>query len=190
MPIQSLLRTFVCLVGRLSTRHTSRSRFSERRARRLTANLERLRLAAEVVIADALEWRPPRPVPAVLLDAPCSATGTIRRHPDIAWHKTPADVARMAELQERLLAGAGAMLAPGGVLVYASCSLQPEEGPEVIGRALVNDRALERLAVRPGELQGLPVEISAEGDVRTLPCQLAGRGGLDGFFIARLRRHG
>ncbi|MGH6943750.1 MAG: RsmB/NOP family class I SAM-dependent RNA methyltransferase [Geminicoccaceae bacterium] len=163
---------------------------SERRTQRLRANLERLRLTAELVIADALEWRPARPVPAALLDAPCTATGTIRRHPDIAWHKTAADVVRMAELQGRLLANAGAMLQPGGALVYASCSLQPEEGLEVVGRALARDLSLERLPVRPEEIQGLPVEITAEGDVRTLPCHLAGRGGMDGFFIARLRRRG
>jgi 16S rRNA (cytosine967-C5)-methyltransferase len=126
----------------------------------------------------------------VLLDAPCTATGTIRRHPDIAWHKSPDDVTRMAELQARLLEAAVEMLAPGGVLVYASCSLQPEEGPLVIEQALAGGLPLARLPVQSGELGGLAVEITPEGDVRTLPCHLAERGGLDGFFIARLRRHG
>ncbi|MGH6899919.1 MAG: RsmB/NOP family class I SAM-dependent RNA methyltransferase [Geminicoccaceae bacterium] len=162
---------------------------SDRRALRLRANLERLRLDARIEIADALSWRPPRPVGHVLVDAPCTATGTIRRHPDIAWHKTPDDVTRMAALQRQLLAAAAAMLEPGGILAYASCSLQPEEGAMVIAQALP-DLPLARLPVRASELDGLPIDITAEGDVRTLPCDLAERGGLDGFFIARLRRHG
>jgi 16S rRNA (cytosine967-C5)-methyltransferase len=162
---------------------------SDKRAQRLRANLARLELAAQIEVADALAWRPARPVGHVLLDAPCSATGTIRRHPDIAWHKTPADVTRMAELQARLLEAALAMLAPGGVLVYASCSLQPDEGPRVIAQALAAGLPLARLPVEVPELGGLPVGITDEGDVRTLPCHLLERGGLDGFFIARLRRH-
>jgi 16S rRNA (cytosine967-C5)-methyltransferase len=161
---------------------------SDRRAPRLRSNLQRLQLDARIEVADALAWRPPRPVGHVLLDAPCTATGTIRRHPDIAWHKTPADVTRMAELQARLLEAAVAMLEPGGVLVYASCSLQPEEGTQAIERALTTGLPVARLPVQPGELDGLPVDLSDHGDVRTLPCHLAGRGGLDGFFIARLRR--
>jgi 16S rRNA (cytosine967-C5)-methyltransferase len=162
---------------------------SERRGTRLRANLERLRLDARIEITDARTWRPERPLSHVLLDAPCSATGTIRRHPDIAWHKTQDDVQRMAALQRQLLDAAIEMLAPGGVLVYASCSLQPEEGLEVIEHALARGLPIARAPVRPGELGGLPIDVTAEGDVRTLPCDLAGRGGLDGFFIARLRRH-
>jgi 16S rRNA (cytosine967-C5)-methyltransferase len=162
---------------------------SDRRAQRLRTNLERLELEAQIELADALDWRPPRPVGHVLLDAPCTATGTIRRHPDIAWHKTPMDVTRMAELQARLLEGAVAMLAPGGVLVYASCSLQPDEGRVVIEQALAAGLPLGRLPVEARELGGLPLGITDDGDVRTLPCHLAERGGLDGFFISRLRRH-
>jgi 16S rRNA (cytosine967-C5)-methyltransferase len=163
---------------------------SDRRAGRLRSNLARLQLEARVEIVDALAWQPPRPVSHVLLDAPCAATGTIRRHPDIAWHKTPADAARMAELQARLLEAAVAMLEPGGVLVYASCSLQPEEGPHVIEQALVAGLPLARLPIEASELDGLAVDLTRAGDLRTLPCHLPGRGGLDGFFIARLRRHG
>jgi 16S rRNA (cytosine967-C5)-methyltransferase len=163
---------------------------SDRRAGRLRGNLARLQLDARIEVADALAWRPETPVSRVLLDAPCSATGTIRRHPDIAWHKSPADLTRMAALQQRLLEAAVAMLEPGGVLVYASCSLQPEEGPEVIERALAASLPVARLPVEASELDGLAVDLTRDGDVRTLPCQLAGRGGLDGFFIARLRRHG
>ena len=163
---------------------------SDRRAVRLRSNLARLQLDARIEVADALTWRPDRPVGHVLLDAPCTATGTIRRHPDIAWHKAPADVARMAELQARLLEAAVEMLEPGGTLIYASCSLQPEEGPEVIEQALAGGLPLARLPVQASELDGLPVDLTREGDVRTLPCHLAGRGGVDGFFIARLRPHG
>jgi 16S rRNA (cytosine967-C5)-methyltransferase len=162
---------------------------SDRRAERLRANLRRLQLDVQVEVADALAWRPPEPVEFVLLDAPCTATGTIRRHPDIAWHKTPADVTRLAELQIRLLEAALEMLAPGGILVYASCSLQPEEGPRVIERALAAGLPVARLPVQAAELDGLPVDLTEGGDVRTLPCHLPGRGGLDGFFIARLRRN-
>lgn len=163
---------------------------SDRRAERLRVNLKRLALEAQIEVADALTWHPPGPVGHVLLDAPCTATGTIRRHADIAWHKTPADVTRMAELQARLLEAAVAMLAPGGIVVYASCSLQPEEGPQVIEQALATGLPIARVPVEARELEGLAVDLTDAGDVRTLPCHLAGRGGLDGFFIARLRRHG
>ncbi|HEX6141724.1 MAG TPA: transcription antitermination factor NusB [Geminicoccaceae bacterium] len=158
-----------------------------KRAERLRSNLARLRLEAEVVVADALAWEPDRAAPLMLLDAPCTATGTIRRHPDIPWHKTPEDVARMADLQARLVAAASRMLAAGGTLLYASCSLEPEEGPELIERVLATT-GLTRLPVREAELGGLPVELTPEGEVRTLPCHLGERGGMDGFFIARLRR--
>jgi 16S rRNA (cytosine967-C5)-methyltransferase len=161
---------------------------SQKRAERLRENLARLRLPAEVVVADALEWRPPGPQDAVLLDAPCTATGTIRRHPDIAWHKSPDDVATMAELQGRLLAAAIEMVKQGGLVVYASCSLQPEEGPQVIAGVLKAGLPVERLPVARPELDGLQVDITPAGDVRTLPCHLAEQGGLDGFYIARLRR--
>jgi len=163
---------------------------SARRAERLSVNLARLDLAAEVVVADARDWRPPAPAPRLLLDAPCTATGTIRRHPDILWHKTPADITRLAGLQRQLLEAALDMLMPGGIMVYASCSLQPEEGVLLIDRALAEGLPAERLAIAPDELGGLGVEITAAGDVRTLPCHLPEQGGLDGFFIARLRRRG
>jgi 16S rRNA (cytosine967-C5)-methyltransferase len=160
---------------------------SPKRSDRLRGNLERLRLDAEIVVGDALEWRPRAPVEAVLLDAPCTATGTIRRHPDIAWHKSPDDVAKMAVLQGRLPAAAVEMTLPGGVVVYASCSLQPEEGADVIARAIEN-LPIERLPVEHPDLDGLAVDITAEGDIRTLPCHLAQQGGIDGFYVARLRR--
>lgn len=156
----------------------------------IRANLARTRLEAELVQADVTAWRPAAPAPLVLLDAPCTATGTIRRHPDIAHHKRPQDVARLAELQDRLLDAAVAMLAARGVLVYAVCSLQPEEGPERIEALLARTPHLVRDPVRPEELAGLPVGPDPSGAVRTLPCLWAERGGMDGFYVARLRRLG
>jgi 16S rRNA (cytosine967-C5)-methyltransferase len=161
---------------------------SPKRAEFLVRNLGRLTLDAEIVVADALEWRSPQAYDAVLLDAPCSATGTIRRHPDVPWAKSPADVERLAEAQARLLEAAWRATAPGGVLVYAVCSLQPEEGPARIAALLASEAPLVRDPVRRAELMGLPVDLTPEGEVRTLPCHLAASGGLDGFFIARLRR--
>ncbi|MCS6778893.1 MAG: methyltransferase domain-containing protein [Geminicoccaceae bacterium] len=158
------------------------------RLSRVRDNLARTRLSAELVEADATQWRPQAPFPLVLLDAPCSATGTIRRHPDIPHHKRPADIERMAALQDRLLDAAVAMLAPGGLLVYAVCSLQPEEGEERIRALLERTPALLRDPIGTDELAGLPVLRSQAGEIRTLPCHWAERGGMDGFFIARLRR--
>lgn len=161
---------------------------SPRRAEFLVRNLGRLTLDAEIVVADALEWQAPAPFDAVLLDAPCTATGTIRRHPDVPWSKSPADVQRLAEVQSRMLAAAISMLKPGGALVYAVCSLQPEEGPQRIEALLAADTRVVRDPISRAELKGLPVELTPQGEIRTLPCQLAESGGLDGFFIARLRR--
>jgi 16S rRNA (cytosine967-C5)-methyltransferase len=130
------------------------------------------------------------PVDAVLLDAPCSATGTIRRHPDIAWTKRAADAPKLALLQDCLLANALAMVKPGGILVYAVCSLQPEEGPARIAALLDSGAPAARLPLGPADRFGLPVRITAEGDLRSLPCHLAAEGGMDGFYVARLQRHG
>jgi 16S rRNA (cytosine967-C5)-methyltransferase len=162
---------------------------SPRRAEFLAGNLARLDLKAEIVVADANEWEPPEPFDAVLLDAPCTATGTIRRHPDIPWAKEPSDVTRLAEAQAKLLRSAARLTKPGGTVVYAVCSLQPEEGPAVVEAALAaEDTPFERFPIRRAELRGLPVDLTERGEVRTLPTQLAASGGLDGFFIARLRR--
>ena len=163
---------------------------SPRRAEFLVRNLGRLVLDAEIVVADALEWQPPQPFDAVLLDAPCSATGTIRRHPDVPWVKAPSDVERLVEAQARLLEAAVRATAPGGRLVYAVCSLQPEEGPERVAALLAGGAPVEREPIARAELKGLPVDLTPMGEVRTLPCHLAASGGLDGFFIARLRRQG
>ena len=161
---------------------------SPARLDRMRANLDRLKLNATLTQADAGDWRPDAPADAVLLDAPCSATGTIRRHPDIAWLKTPDDVQRLAALQDRLLRAAVDMVRPGGRLVYATCSLQPEEGPARIVALLATGAPMAFDPVTAAELPGLEDAIGPDGSVRTLPCQWRDRGGLDGFYIARLRR--
>lgn len=162
---------------------------SATRAERLRTNLDRLGLTAELVVADASAWTPPEPADAVLLDAPCSATGSIRRHPDIARLKRPAEVAKLTLVQERLLAKAATLVRPGGLIVYATCSLQREEGEERIAGLLGRTPDLQRVPVAPAELAGLAPLVTAAGEVRTLPgVHLSDQGGLDGFFIARLRR--
>jgi len=156
---------------------------SEARLKRLRENLSRTKLSAEVVCADALEFRA-EPFDAVLLDAPCSSTGTLRRHPDVAWLRRPTDVRSLSELQSKLIAAASALLKPGAPLAYAVCSLEPEEGQGVIAEALKH--GWRRAPLRAGEIAGADEFITAEGDLRTLPAYWPEIGGLDGFFAARL----
>ncbi len=159
-------------------------RESERLAR-LRENLRHWRLQAECLQADAAEWAPPAPFDAVLLDAPCSATGTIRRHPDVPRIKRPRDVRALMETQDRLLRSAARMLRPGGRLIYSVCSLQPEEGaPRVTAALARGGLRLEPFA--PAELAALPEARTEEGFLRTLPSMWAEWGGMDGFFAARL----
>jgi 16S rRNA (cytosine967-C5)-methyltransferase len=158
------------------------------RLERLRRNLTRLDLQAATVVADAAAWQPDQPADAVLLDAPCSATGTIRRHPDVPWLKRPEDVAKLAALQARLLRAAIAMIKPGGTIVFCTCSLQPEEGPAQVAALLQEGAEVERLRIQPSEVGGIDSLIDGKGDLRTLPCHLAEQGGIDGFFAARLRR--
>jgi 16S rRNA (cytosine967-C5)-methyltransferase len=162
---------------------------SAERLERLRQNLERLRLTAEIVVADAASWTPGRAFDVVVLDAPCSGTGTISRHPDILRLKSPADIRRMAEVQGRMLRNAAALVRPGGILVYSTCSLEPEEGQAQIDALLQSEPALQRLPIAASEIGADPAWM-ADGDVRTLPFHLeAGDlGGLDAFYIARLRR--
>ncbi|HYC14603.1 MAG TPA: RsmB/NOP family class I SAM-dependent RNA methyltransferase, partial [Stellaceae bacterium] len=161
---------------------------SPRRLQRLKSNLNRLHLEAECVAADAAAWQPPEPAPFVLLDAPCTATGAIRRHPDVPHLKSMDDVIRLAAVQERLLDAAVAMLAPGGMLVYCTCSLEPEEGPAQIARLLARGAKVQRRPVAPEEIGGLAECLTSDGDLRTFPCHLSELDGLDGFFAARLVR--
>jgi 16S rRNA (cytosine967-C5)-methyltransferase len=164
---------------------------SANRLGRVRENLARLSLAAEMITADATEWAG-RPFEAVLVDAPCSSTGTIRRHPDVAWLKREADVAQLTGLQARLLNRAITLLKPGGTLVYCVCSLEPEEGEQQIEALLGREASLERLPIAPGEIAGTAEFINPAGDLRTLPCQWPDpeprMAGLDGFYAARLRR--
>ena len=161
---------------------------SAQRMRRLKENLARLRLKADTIVADMELWRPAAPADAALLDAPCSSTGAIRRHPDIRYTKTPADVARMAVEQDRLLSAALAMVRPGGLLVYTVCSLEPEEGPARIAALMRSGAPCKRRPLAASELFGLKELIDDEGALRTLPSHLAERGGLDGFYACRLER--
>ncbi|OAN49167.1 MFS transporter [Paramagnetospirillum marisnigri] len=161
---------------------------SAKRLVRFRDNLARLGLAAEVVEADAGAWTPPEPFDAILLDAPCSATGTLRRHPDVARHKSPGEVTKLAMVQERLLRAAIPMLKPGGLLVYCVCSLEPEEGEEQIERLLASGVPLARMPITPDEVGGLAGLITPKGELRSLPCHLAEMGGMDAFFAVRLQR--
>ncbi len=162
------------------------------RLARVRQNLDRLRLPAETVAADVEEWQA-GPFDAVLLDAPCSSTGTIRRHPDIPWLKGEADIAKLAGLQRRLIARAVELTRPGGSLVYCTCSLEPDEGVEIVEEALARDPRLRRRPRSAEEFQGLDGLITPAGDLRTLPCQWPDpeprMAGLDGFYAARLERH-
>jgi 16S rRNA (cytosine967-C5)-methyltransferase len=162
---------------------------SETRLGRLRRNLGRTGLAATVVRADAAAWRPPAPAPAVLLDAPCSATGTVRRHPDLPHRRGPGDVAALVALQDRLLEAAWEMVAPGGLLVFCTCSLLPEEGEARVAAFLSRRPDAARVPVTAAEAGG-PAFVTADGDLRTRPDLWADRGGIDGFFAARLRRAG
>lgn len=164
---------------------------SAQRLRRLKANLARLGLTATVVTADATSWKA-EPFDAVLLDAPCSATGTIRRHPDVAWTKLPEDRDRLAGLQARLLDAAAALTKPDGRLIYCTCSLEAQEGEAQIAAFLARHPQFRRKPVEAGEIGGLAEAIDANGDIRTLPHQLKGESprlsGWAGFYASRLIR--
>ena len=159
---------------------------SESRLGRLSENLARTNLTARIVAADVLRWSPPDKVDAILLDAPCSATGIYRRHPDVLHRVRPRAIAELAEGQKAMLARAAGWLKPGGTLVYSVCSLEPEEGEAVADAFLAARRDFEAAHIEAGELpSGIPVEGNR---IRTLPGLFAEAGGTDGFFIARFRR--
>jgi 16S rRNA (cytosine967-C5)-methyltransferase len=165
---------------------------SSNRMARLRDNLTRLSLQAETVVADAAEWKEGTEASfdGILIDAPCTSTGTIRRHPDIGWLRQEADIGPLVALQKRLLQRAAALLKSGGTLVYCTCSLEPEEGEQAIAAFLAAEPSLRRAPIDAGEVAGLTEIVSAEGDLRTLPCHLPRDeprlGGLDGFYAARL----
>jgi 16S rRNA (cytosine967-C5)-methyltransferase len=165
---------------------------SAQRLERLAANLTRLRLRADVVEADASTWAPGAVFDAVMLDAPCTSTGTIRRHPDILRLKRPEDIAKLADLQARLLRNAARLVKRGGLLVYCVCSLEPEEGREQVEHFLAAVPEFVRVPIRPEEIGADPEWLSASGDLRTFPFHLPLEprelSGLDGFYAARLKR--
>jgi 16S rRNA (cytosine967-C5)-methyltransferase len=159
------------------------------RLNRLRENLKRLSLSAEPVCADVAGWTA-EPFDAVLLDAPCSSTGTIRRHPDVPWLKRAVDIASLAGLQRRLIDRAVALTKPGGTLVYCTCSLEPEESERIVAELLVRDDCVRRAPIAAAEVFGHGEFLTGEGDLRTLPCHLPDAdsrlAGLDGFYAARL----
>jgi 16S rRNA (cytosine967-C5)-methyltransferase len=161
---------------------------SANRLRRLAGNLRRLGLAAETHAADGRNWRSGAAFDAVLVDAPCTATGTLRRHPDIAWTRGPEGVAALAPVQRDLLRAGAEQVKPGGILIFATCSLDPAEGPALIAEFLGGQPDFRRSAVGADELGGMGELIDSAGALRTLPCHLADRGGMDGFYACRLER--
>ena len=161
---------------------------SAQRLERLESNLARLHLGAEVITANAGDWRPPAPLQGVLLDAPCTATGTIRRHPDIPWRKDATNAQALIPIQDRLLASAAEMVATGGVLVYCVCALDRREGADRVAQFLAANPKFVRQPVRADEVGGLAALVNGEGDLCTLPSHLGDIGGMDGFYAARLRR--
>jgi 16S rRNA (cytosine967-C5)-methyltransferase len=165
---------------------------SKARLKLLAENLKRLRLEAELIEADATKWQPGGLFDAVLLDAPCSSTGTIRRHPDIPYVKSAKDIEALAALQARLLDNAASLVRPGGKLVYSTCSLEPEEGEAQIAAFLTRNNAFSLDPIAPGELYGRAEWIEPSGCLRTFPYELRFDvpewSGMDGFFAARLVR--
>lgn len=162
------------------------------RLKRLGENMRRLGLEAQLVSADLTTWQPAEPFDAVLLDAPCSSTGTVRRHPDVLWTKTEDDIAKLASVQRNLLDRAVRLVKPGGTLVFSNCSLDPLEGEELVRAFLAQTPAVVLDPVRPDEIPGIAAFVSPEGFLRTtpagLPMETPQLSGLDGFFAARLRK--
>jgi 16S rRNA (cytosine967-C5)-methyltransferase len=167
---------------------------SASRLKRLAANLARLGLEAEIVTADLMKYEPARLFDAVLLDAPCSSTGTVRRHPDVPWTKTPEDIEKLADVQRRLLGRAVELVRPGGAIVFSNCSLDPAEGEALVERFLAETAGVRLDPVLPGEVAGIQRNITARGTLRTTPADLnlgkPALSGMDGFFAARFVRIG
>ncbi len=164
---------------------------SANRLKRVHENLARLHLSADVVAADIHTWQPDRLFDAVLLDAPCTATGTIRRHPDILYLKRPSDLDAQVVQQTRMLDRAAALVAPGGTLVYCTCSLEPEEGEHQIASFLERNPSFVRDGVLPGRHGIEPEWLTPAGDLRTLPFHTPGSdasAGMDGFYAARMKK--
>jgi len=165
---------------------------SKNRLVRLGQNLARLRLEADMIQADLLAYEPPDLFDAILLDAPCSSTGTVRRHPDVPWTKSPADIEKLAALQGKMLAAAAKLVKPGGRVVFSNCSLDPVEGEALYSAFLAASPHVEHDPVLAGEVPGIDAFLSEQGTLRTTPADLQlgnpAISGLDGFFAARFRR--
>lgn len=163
---------------------------SAKRLQKLQDNMKRLRLGTHVTVevADAAVWKPRTPVSYILLDAPCSATGTVRRNPDVIWMKEPSDIHSLVGLQSKLLDNAISTLLPGGILIYCTCSLQKEEGESQIERVLEDYPDIERYPIHANEVGGFNDIVTPRGDVRVMPYHMGNNGGMDGFFVSRLRR--
>lgn len=157
---------------------------SKTRLKRLESNLARLGLPADTLCTDLLTIDEAESFDAILLDAPCSSTGTTRRHPDVLWTKDAGDIAKLAALQEKLLRHAVTLLKPGGRLVFSNCSIDPSEGEDVIDRVLADMPGLRLVAINPSDWPGLETAITPRGEFRTTPAMLAKQGGLDGFYAA------
>ncbi|OQP86135.1 MFS transporter [Rhizobium rhizosphaerae] len=164
---------------------------SANRLKRLQGNLDRLGLNAETRLTNMEQFTTETLFDAALLDAPCSSTGTIRRHPDVLWTKSPDEIDKLALVQERLLRHALTLVRPGGIVVFSNCSLDPREGENMVAR-LVEEGLAERVPLSPSDWPGLEDAVTPLGDMRTTPAMIAPEdgyaGGLDGFYAARLRR--
>jgi 16S rRNA (cytosine967-C5)-methyltransferase len=167
---------------------------SKNRLARLESNLQRLGLAATIIQADILQFEPEQLFDAVLLDAPCSSTGTVRRHPDVPWTKSPADIEKLADLQRRMLERAIGFVKPGGRIVFSNCSLDPLEGEALVAAFLEAAPGVAADPILPGEFPALDPFLAPDGALRTTPADMAlgdpAISGMDGFFAARLRRVG
>lgn len=162
---------------------------SERRLERVRENLQRVSLSADVIKSDVRNWTPTEgPADIVVLDAPCSSTGTARRHPDILYSKSPDDIKKLASVQDALLGSAAKLTKPGGTLLYITCSLQPEEGADRVNSFLQRHEEFSVNKVTIDDVPGLPDAIDRQGYLRTLPSMMADVGGIDGFFAARLEK--
>ena len=150
--------------------------------------MERLKFTPSVVKADVSHWRPKRSADVVMLDAPCSATGTARRHPDVLWSKSESDITQLAAIQQGMMSAAAESVAPGGLLIFATCSLQPEEGIDHVSPFLNTHSEFQLEPLTATDVHGLLETLTTCGCFRSLPSHRADQGGIDGFFAARFRR--
>ena len=162
---------------------------SHRRMGILNQNMKRLKFQPKIVTEDACKWKPKTLLDAVLIDAPCSSTGTLRRNPDIFYTKTKKDIEKLTGIQLTLIRAAKNMVKRGGVIVFSTCSLLPQEGVDLIDSVLVEDKTLSRAPISAQELGLMPDLVTEAGDLRTLPVHYSNLGGMDGFYAARLIRN-